>query len=100
MSYFVQYSPEAETDVKGIIDWYAEKSTTTVVNFLVQLKQAEERLKANPHSFRKTSKLFRRIIIKRFPYSVYFIESENIITILAIIHFARSKKYIKSRLKK
>jgi plasmid stabilization system protein ParE len=100
MSYTVQYSPEAETDVKEIIDWYAEKSTTTVVNFLVHLKQAEERLRVNPHSFKKISKSFRRIIIKRFPYSVYFIESENIINILAIIHFARSKQYIKNRLKK
>lgn len=99
MKYIVNYSAGAMQDVTEIIDWYAKKSLAAASNFLLQLKKSEKRISNNPNLFRVFKKNYKKANISRYPFSVFFKLEETTVTILAIIHFARSNKYVKSRLR-
>jgi plasmid stabilization system protein ParE len=101
MNFRIEYDKSVETEVREILDWYKEKSASLALNFLYQLKIAEKNLLLNPFAFRVVSiHGIRRIVLKKFPYKVYFRENNDIIFILAIIHQSRSNRYIRKRLKK
>lgn len=99
MKCVVYYSPGATQDVTEIIDWYSGKSITAASNFLLQLKKSEERISNNPKLFRTFRKSYKRANITRYPFTVFFKLEETTVTILAVIHFARSNKYVKGKLK-
>lgn len=101
MSFVVEYAKPVESEVQEIIDWYKEKSLLAAINFLTQLNHAEKSIQKNPFAYRTVSDYgIRRIVLKKFPYKVYFNIDNSIIYILAVIHFARSNRYIQNRLKK
>jgi toxin ParE1/3/4 len=101
MSYRVVYDSLAEEDVKDILDWYSPQSITVAANFLANLKQTETRIIANPFAFLKIGQSkFRRAVIKKFPYCIYFRPEGEVVYIIAIIRFTRSNNYKKKRLRK
>ena len=101
MSFLIEYHQSVEFEVKEILDWYKEKSASAAINFMSQLKQVEKNLLKNPFSYRLVSGYgIRRIVIKKFPYKVYFSVDNRIIYILAVVHFSRSNRYVRNRLKK
>ena len=101
MSFVIEYAKPVDSEVQEILDWYKEKSLSTAINFLSQLNHAEKSIFKNPFAYRIVStQCIRRIVLKKFPYKVYFRIDNSIIYILAVVHFARSKHYISKRLKK
>lgn len=101
MSYSVFYHKQAEEEVKEIIDWYLERSDTAAAGFLSRLKLAELSIQSTPFAYRIISSAgVRRIVVKKFPYKIYFTVEGAVIYILAIIHFSRSVRYTTRRLKK
>ena len=101
MNFVVEYAKPVEREVQEILDWYKEKSLSAAINFLFQLNHAENTIQKNPFAYRTVSNQgIRRIVIKKFPYKVYFSFDNSIVYILAVIHFARSSRYVRTRLKK
>ena len=100
-SYTIRYSDESIEDLLAISLHYEEISVLLKVRFKDAILKAETDLLRNPFAFSKVSfKDFRRIILKKFPYKViYRIEKEQI-HVFAVLHQARSNRYIRKRLKK
>lgn len=91
MTYTIRYGEDAIDDLKEIRTWYDE----------ISLSATEKDNITNPFAFSKTGYTdFRRAIIKRFPYKIIFRVTKNIIDVFGVIHFSRSNRYIKRRLKK
>ncbi len=100
-AYTIGYSDESVEDLKAIVQHYTEISPAIVYRFQDALLKAEADMLRNPFAFSKVGyKDFRRIIIKRFPYKMTFRIEKNSIQVFCVIHFSRSNKYIKRRLKK
>ena len=101
MNFIVEYAKPVEREVQEILDWYKKKSLSAAINFLSQLNDAENTIQENPFAYRRVSNQgIRRIVLKKFPYKVYFSIDNSIVYILAVIHFARSSRYVRTRLKK
>jgi toxin ParE1/3/4 len=101
MSFVIEYAKPVDGEVQEILNWYKEKSLSVAINFLSQLNHAERSILKNPFAYRLVSNQgIRRIVLKKFPYKVYFRIDITTIYILAVIHFARSNRYIRKRLKK
>jgi mRNA-degrading endonuclease RelE of RelBE toxin-antitoxin system len=97
--YVVKYDEAFWQDLKEVIDWYDEFSKEVTDKFLAQFSFAESRIKENPLAFGKVSKMgFRRIKLRRFPYKMYFKVEANTVFVIALIHVARSNRYINKRL--
>jgi plasmid stabilization system protein ParE len=56
-----------------------------------------EAIGERPKQFPRVRSLLRRAMVKRFPYAVFFIESEPFISIVAVLHHARDPKHWQSR---
>jgi hypothetical protein len=99
-AYTIRYTDAFWQDIKDVINWYDAISPGLTNRFLDEVWFAESRLSLNPNAFRKvTHSGFRKISLKKFPYKMFFRTEEQTVFILALIHTARSNKYIKRRLK-
>lgn len=101
IKYILYYTNDFEDDFKKILVWYDSLSADLGDKFLVAFDNTEKRLLQNPlaYSFLKGTK-YRRVLIKNFPFKmIYKIEDRNLY-VIALIHTARSNRFVKNRLKK
>ena len=98
--YKLQLASETIQDAGEISLWYEKQLAGLGDRFLNELNLTLDRIVQNPFAFGKidTRSDIRECYIKRFQYKVYFNPSEELL-ILAIIHTARSKRYIRKRLR-
>ncbi len=89
-------------DLKEIKEWYEAVSEQVVDKFKSALLSSELNLIKYPFAFAALSyNNFRRKIIKGFPYKlIYKVDKpNNEIVVFAVLHTARSNRFIKNRLK-
>jgi toxin ParE1/3/4 len=63
---------EAELDVIDAVVWYENQRIGLGSEFLTELDSAMSRMADKPLSFPKIKDYIRRVLLHRFPYSVYF----------------------------
>ncbi|MEP6583832.1 MAG: type II toxin-antitoxin system RelE/ParE family toxin [Ginsengibacter sp.] len=96
----IVYTETFWDDIKEVIHKYDTVSINLGDRFLDQIWFAEARIQANPHAFSKITKSgFRRCLLRKFPYKIFFRIKENKIIVIALIHKSRSNRHIKRRLK-
>ena len=83
--------------------WYEARQPGLGVSFLDLVDKAIGRLPAarlpsSPVPGVKATKNARRVLLKRFPYSIVFYERETEIVIVAFAHTSRRPGYWQSRL--
>lgn len=101
--YIIVYKSEAVEDLKEIMEWYETISEQVTDNFIIALALAELDLMKYPNAFASLNyNSFRRKILKGFPFKmIYKIDKINKeVIVFAILHTARSNRFIKSQLKK
>ena len=100
MTYSLFFYPEIEEDLFSSYSWYEEKANGLGEKFLHVFNANINEIKHNPKRFHKIHNNFRRCLLRRFPYAIYFILKEDKITVFALFHCARNPKLIKDTLKK
>jgi toxin ParE1/3/4 len=99
--YTVIYTGLYQDDVITAYDWYDKINKELSERFINELKESEEIILAIPTAnARLLNSSFRRFILPKFPYKVIYRIRENSIIVVALVHTARSNKFIKRRLKK
>lgn len=68
---------EAEQDLKDAYEWYESQQKNLGVTFISEIDAAINRIEGNPQAHAKIYKNIRRALCKRFPYAVYFIETNQ-----------------------
>ena len=101
-TFAVTISQSAMQDFFVAADYYFSISQSLGSKFEASFKSALKKLE-NDYKFYGYAgfKNLRRILLKQFPYKiVYAIDSENeIVIIVALVHTARSKGYMRRKLK-
>lgn len=90
---------KAQEDLDYAFHWYEDQESGLGKEFIrcVDAKIAD--LNRHPlHYPVVQSERVRRALINRFPFSVYFVNKENLITIFAILHQKRRPESWKSRI--
>ena len=98
MKYSLLVSEMAYEDAIVIFDWYEEKLSGLGDRFINEPEVAKTDLLNNPLAFAKWNKSIRRMVMRKFPYKLFYKIYEDKIVILAVIHARRSNRYLKSRL--
>ncbi|MEX2347763.1 MAG: type II toxin-antitoxin system RelE/ParE family toxin [Balneolaceae bacterium] len=91
-------TPQAEKDFEDAHDWYESQDPGLGKEFVrcVDVKMASV-LRA-PHQHQIVYKnTVRRALVNRFPFSIYFVEQKDAISVFAILHQHRNPKAWKSR---
>ncbi len=98
MKYALLVSESANEDAIVIFDWYERKLNGLGNKFINELEIAKSDLLNNPLAYAKWNKGIRRMVMRKFPYKLFYKVYNDRIVILAIIHARRSNRYIKRRL--
>ena len=100
MAFEIVVKPQAWFDLVGAMLWYDSRRESLGREFFKEFEVAIDRTKINPNAFREIIPEVKRILIKRFPYKVFYTVSENTIYIIGVLHVSRSNTFIKKRLRK
>jgi toxin ParE1/3/4 len=94
MKYKLIFRPEVEEDaIEGYV-WYEKKAVGLGEEFLTQFYKYTSDITQRPLVYRKTYEKFRRCLLKKFPYAIYFqIEGDKVV-VFGLFHCAREPKTI------
>jgi toxin ParE1/3/4 len=86
----IRFIPEAVKDLHSAAHWYEEQRKGLGSAFMLSIEAGLATLQRNPEHFAKVEGDLRRIVIKRFPYGIFFIVESEIILVTAIFHSSRN----------
>jgi plasmid stabilization system protein ParE len=89
MKYSIKFRPEIEDDALSAYHWYEKKSNGLGEEFLRIFYANALELVRSPLICRKVYKNFRRRLLRRFPYVIYFVIEDRNIIIFGLFHAAR-----------
>jgi len=95
MTYDLRFLPEVEEDVLGGYLWYEAKSSGLGEDFLRVFYACAGEIPRNPLLYPKKYKEFRRRLLRRFPYAIYYLIEDNKIIVFGLFHCARDPHSIR-----
>ncbi len=100
MHYKIIVRPEAEEDLELIIAWYEEQQVGLSSDLLLKFEDVLNQLRQNPLIYQDIFLHYRRSLMKRFPYAVYYSidEHERTVFVAAVIHTHRDPDLFSQRI--
>jgi plasmid stabilization system protein ParE len=92
------FLPEAEYELDQAIKWYANQGQGLDDDFMRCIDGAIARIKRNPKMFPFALRNTRKIVVSKFPYTLYYEIVEKEISILAVFHAKRNPEHWQKRL--
>lgn len=86
MTRSVLVRPEAEQDLAVARDWYAEKRPGLGDEFLDAVATAMRALERDPERERLYFRNFRRVLLRRFPYKIFYQVIGARIVVFRVLH--------------
>ncbi|WP_157939485.1 type II toxin-antitoxin system RelE/ParE family toxin [Gracilimonas amylolytica] len=92
-------TPQAEKDFDDAHDWYETQDPGLGKEFARCVDVKITSVLRTPHQHQVIYKnVVRRAVVNRFPFSIYFVEQQDAISVFAILHQHRNPESWKSRL--
>lgn len=86
---------EAEADLAEAFDWYEDKREGLGADFLLQVDAGLEFIRRYPEAHPIEYKQTRKHLIRRFPYKIIYLLTEDALVVLAVVHVKRSPGYLR-----
>ena len=99
MTYTLHVLPELEKDVITGYAWYEEKAPGLGEEFLRVFYACAGEISHNPLLYPKVYCEYRRRLLRRFPYAVYFRMKDSEIIVFGLFHCARDLHTIRAELR-
>lgn len=96
MTYTLRFLPEVEDDAVAAYIWYEQKAPGLGEEFLRTFYGDAGKLSENPLLYPILHLKFRRRLLPRFPYAIYFSTEEREIVVFGLFHCARDPRGIQS----
>ena len=87
----------AEQDLQQAFDYYQSCLPNLGHEFLLSVDAQMHAIQRMPKRYRQVYGVIRRAVVQRFPYYIYFIETEQLISVLAVLHARRAPQSWQSR---
>jgi len=94
----LRFLPEVEEDAVAAYIWYEEKSPGLGEEFLRTFYADAGKLLQNPLLYPTLHLQFRRRLLRRFPYAIYFTTEKREVVVFGLFHCARDPRGIQSLL--
>ena len=90
-------SRHAQADIKKAIAWFGEISPTLPLRFGRELETVYASILEFPELYPVIFKNFRRALLHRFPYSVFYVVNPSKLLIVSVVHQAQNEETWKRR---
>jgi plasmid stabilization system protein ParE len=87
----------AKQDIHQARSWYRNISPVLADDFLIELNRAIAVIREHPLAFQIVHRTFRRILLHRFPYALFYHAEVHRIVITAVLHQARDPEILEER---
>jgi plasmid stabilization system protein ParE len=88
----VRLRTDAERELRDAIDWYDSQRPGLGEELLDEVDAVLECVAESATSFPAVVPPFRRALLKRFPYAVYFRETDDSVQVFAVFHARRDPR--------
>ena len=93
----VRVTPAAQGDIAEAFTWYENAQPDLGQRFLEAIKDATEVISANPALFAPVHKDMRRILLRVFPYALFYVVEDDAVIVLGCFHGRRDPRTWKRR---
>jgi toxin ParE1/3/4 len=93
----LQLTKASEQDIEDAADWYHQQAPQVIPRFEAALDAALAHARQRPLSYPVVRRDVRRVVLQRFPYSVFFQVIGDAVLIIAVLHQARDPRIWQSR---
>lgn len=87
--YSVIFTQAARAELIDAQDWYEGEATGLGRRFRAAIDAVVDRMSANPRQFPVVFKNVRRALLRRFPYSLFFVVEDQALIVIACLHASR-----------
>lgn len=99
MKHPLRFLPEVEDDAISGYIWYETKAPGLGDEFLRMFYACAGDIPRHPLLYQKAYGEFRRCLLRRFPYALYFIIHNDQIIVTGFFHCARDPRAVESALR-
>jgi plasmid stabilization system protein ParE len=85
----VKISAEAAEEMADAATWYDQRKPGLGMEFMQACDRAFQTISENPERYLEVGKGFRRFLVSRFTYIVFFERQGTLLIIAAVIHGSR-----------
>ncbi len=86
MPYSVRYTSAAAAEIGNAIAWYGNPDVGQSTAFVQELERTEAHLRSRPELYQRVEGEIRRAVLRRFPYSLFYVIENEVILVLACMH--------------
>jgi len=98
MNYNLSIAPEVEEDIVAVYCWYEDASIGLGEEFLGMFYTGTRSIQKNPFQCNVIFNDFRRFLLSRFPYALYYLIAGESIIVYGVFHCARNPVFIQDSL--
>jgi plasmid stabilization system protein ParE len=92
MNYALVFRPEVREEINEAYNWYESQKIGLGDEFLDCVDEILNRISQMPESYAVVYKDIRRVIVRRFPYAVYYRVVSSRVIVTAIFHSKKDPK--------
>jgi plasmid stabilization system protein ParE len=85
----IVFTQAARDELMEAQDWYEGEATVQGRRFRQAIDALVERLSDNPRQFAVVFRNVRRALLRRFPYSLFFVVEDDALIVIACFHASR-----------
>jgi putative addiction module component (TIGR02574 family) len=91
-------APEAEQDIDEAYSWYERQRVGLGEDFLTSVDASIEFICRFPKTGTIVYESYRRALVRRFPYAVYFESTDELVIVYGVLHTSRDPNKWRERL--
>jgi hypothetical protein len=100
VSYTPFLHPDFERELTDAAVWYEDTLQGLGIDFTMSVKQGLHLIERNPFLFPVVYKNYRRFLVKKFPYKVYYELVGEVLVVYALVHHKKDTHSGRKRLLK
>jgi plasmid stabilization system protein ParE len=93
----LEFLPTVLEEAENATRWYAERNQTAALAFAAELDHAAAEIQRAPEMWPSFEHGTRRLLLKRFPYSIVYRIDPDRLVVVAIMHARRRPGYWRGR---
>jgi plasmid stabilization system protein ParE len=93
----VDFTRQARREIDDAFAWYFERSPQAAETFVAEATNAFALIASAPAVWPEFEAGTRRYVLRRFPYSILYRETQSGIQVVAVAHHKRRPKYWTNR---
>jgi plasmid stabilization system protein ParE len=90
--------PEVEADISEAYTWYEDRHPGLGEEFLSCVDACIQSVCRMPDAYPRVHEQYRRALVRRFPFSVFFEHSNAVLTVFSVFHNSRDPQKWRARL--